>query len=37
MVNASGDDLEDFIEEAVVQSSMDEIYQDIEGMLKENE
>jgi hypothetical protein len=37
MVNASGDDLDDFIEEAVVQSSMDEIYQDIEGMLKENE
>jgi len=37
MVNASGDDLEEFIEEAVVLSEMDGIMNGIEGILRENE
>lgn len=37
MVNASGDDLDEFIQEAVVQSEMSSIMEGIEGLLKENE
>jgi hypothetical protein len=37
MVNASGDDFSDFVEEAVVQTEMEGILKDVEGMLKENE
>ena len=37
MVNASGDDLEEFIEEAVVQTEMDGIMMGIEGILREND
>lgn len=37
MVNASGDDLEEFIEEAVVQAGMDGIMMGIEGILREND
>ena len=37
MVNASGDDLEEFIEESVVQTEMDGIMMGIEGILREND
>ena len=37
MVNASGDDLHEFIEEAVVRSEMDNVMAGVEGLLKENE
>jgi hypothetical protein len=37
MVNASGDDLDAFIHEAVVQSEMSSIMDGIEGLLKEND
>ena len=37
MVNASGDDLHKFIEEAVVRSEMDNVMAGVEGLLKENE
>ena len=37
MVNASGDDFDQFIEEAVVQTEMEGILKDVEGILKENE
>jgi hypothetical protein len=37
MVNASGDDLDAFIQEAVVQSEMSSIMDGIEGLLKKNE
>jgi len=37
MVNASGDDFSSFVEEAVVQTEMEGILKDVEGMLKENE
>jgi len=36
MINASGDELEDFIEESVVQSEMSEVMDGIERLLKEN-
>ena len=35
MVNASEDDLEEFVEEAVVKSEMKDIMKGIEGLLKE--
>ena len=37
MINASGDELSDFIEESVVQSEMTEVMDGIERFLKENE
>lgn len=37
MVNASGDDLHEFIEEAVVRSEMDNVMAGVEGLLKDNE
>ena len=37
MINASGDELSDFIEESVVQSEMTEVMDGIERLLKENE
>jgi hypothetical protein len=37
MVNASGDDLYEFIEEAVIRSEMDNVMAGVEGLLKENE
>ena len=37
LINASGDELEDFIEESVVQSEMSEVLDGIERLLKENE
>jgi len=37
MINASGDDLDAFIHEAVVQSEMSSLMEGIEGLLKENE
>ena len=37
MVNASGDDLEAFIEEAVVRSEMDNVMAGIEGLLGKND
>ena len=37
MVNASGDDLYEFVEEAVVRSEMDNVMAGVEGLLKENE
>lgn len=37
LVNASGDDLQAFVEEAVVRSEMDNVMAGIEGLLKENE
>lgn len=36
LVNASGDDLQRFIEEAVVRSEMDNVMSGIEGLLREN-
>ena len=36
LINASGDELEDFIEESVVQSEMSEVMDGIERLLKEN-
>ena len=37
LINASGDELEDFIEESVVQSEMSEVMDGIERLLRENE
>jgi hypothetical protein len=37
LINASGDELEDFIEESIVQSEMSEVMDGIEGLLRENE
>jgi hypothetical protein len=37
MVNASGDDLQNFVEEAIVRSEMDNVMAGVEGLLKENE
>lgn len=37
MINASGDELSDFIEETVVQSEMTDVLDGIERLLKENE
>lgn len=36
MINASGDELQDFIEETVVQTEMEEVLNGIERLLKEN-
>jgi hypothetical protein len=36
LVNASGDELEDFIEETVVQSEMSEVMEGLERLLKDN-
>jgi hypothetical protein len=36
LINASGDELEDFIQESVVQSEMSEVMDGIERLLKEN-
>lgn len=37
LVNSSGDDLDNFIEESIVQSGMDDMMSGLEMMLKENE
>jgi hypothetical protein len=37
LINASGDELSDFIEETVVQSEMSEVMDGIERLLRENE
>ncbi len=37
LINASGDELEDFIEETIVQEEMAHVMDGIERMLKENE
>lgn len=37
MVNATGDDFPEFMEEAIVQTEMEGILKDVEGILKENE
>lgn len=37
LINASGDELEDFIEESVVQSEMSQVMDGIERLLRENE
>ena len=37
LINASGDELGDFIEESIVQSEMSEVMDGIERLLKENE
>lgn len=37
MINASGDELSDFVEETVVQSEMSDVMDGIERLLKENE
>lgn len=36
LINASGDELEDFVEESIVQSDMEEVLDGIERLLKEN-
>ena len=36
LINASGDELEDFIEESVVQSEMSEVMEGLERLLKDN-
>ena len=37
LVNSSGEDLDNFIEESIVQSEMDDVMFGLEKMLKENE
>lgn len=37
LINASGDELEDFMEESVVQSEMSDVMEGIERLLKEHE
>lgn len=37
MINASGDELEDFLEESIVQSEMSDIMDGVERLLKNNE
>lgn len=36
LINASGDELEEFIEESVVQSDIDEVFEGLERLLKDN-
>lgn len=36
LINASGDELEDFVEESIVQSDMDEVINGLERLLKDN-